>query len=560
MAIAYGYPPTQVEDICDDLGLSGAGTQHRPGWKYILSQVITGTVSAVFATQVSRLSRQLRDFSELLILARIHNVILIIDGRPIDPNDPSDTFVLQVLGAFAQHDNETRTRWMSQARRKKAEQGQVVSRLPLGWIEQADGTYEKDPELKDAIDKVFRTFSCAKSTLGTVRSLNRAGQLIPVRLNGRIEWRPPRYSTIRTFLKNLSYCGHYVFGSSESRPDLGFRKDGYPVRRAAPDARRIVVRDHHPPYITDAQYEENQRTLASRRFEIRNRAGNGSAICQGLLRCLKCNVALSVEYPSRCMYRYVCGKQSTTFARPVCFSIKGDDIDAAVERIFFRLVTTPPVEALKRAIAETVSDQTTELQRIEAQHKRLEYEERIARDRYNECDPRRRLLAADLEERLDNAIQARLEFEKRRASTPSNPNSIGNDEDIHDLCVVVADIPTLWRSELVSNKERKQLLACLIAKIDLSVADQRVNATITWHSRQTTDFFVWRPAGIREVIRELHDQGLTVPEIRDSIARGDPRTGQNWPRTRSQVYTVLKTLKLRPHPARKARNTPRKEK
>jgi hypothetical protein len=53
------------------------------------------------------------------------------------------------------------------------------------------------------------------------------------------------------------------------------------------------------------------------------------------------------------------------------------------------------------------------------------------------------------------------------------------------------------------------------------------------------------------LILDRHREGMTVPEICDWLARGDPETGQRWSRTASGIYQALKRARLRPHPVRR---------
>lgn len=547
LAQRYGWPPDLITVIDEDLGRRGVGTQHRSGWAELIRLVCSGQVGAVFAVNVGRLSRVLVDFAQLLALARDHDVALIIDSRPVDPSDPSDTFVLQVLAAFAQHDNETRARWLSRARRRKALNGTIVSRLPLGWIEESEDVYVKDPRLSHAIDDVYTTFLAMRSTLGTVRALDRAGKTLPVRHRKRIVWKRPSYGVVREFLTNPCYAGTYRFGTTENRPDLGTRPDGYPVRRQAPRSKWIEIPGRLPAYVTLGQQAEIRAILASNRFDLRHRAGEGPALCQGRLRCTHCGGSLVPQYPRKTTRIYACSKRSTTFGEPPCITVSGIPLDEAIERIFLRVMTAPPIEMLRSALAEACAAVESEVDRIAAERKRLEYEEQQARDRYENCDARNRLLAADLERRLEEAMQRRGDFEQRIASSPPPGPPIASENDLQEYCAIATDIPTLWRDPLVTNRDRKQLLGSLVDRIEVTQSEERVDAEIAWRSGATTRFFVWRREGLHRLIRELHDQGLSVRKIRERLADGDPRTGQRWLRTKGSIYLLLKKWGVRPN-------------
>src|ERR1051325_5480250 len=66
IALGYGWRNEQVVLIDDDLGRSGTAVDHRPGYKRMLNLVENGQVKAIIAADISRLSRNLTDFIELL--------------------------------------------------------------------------------------------------------------------------------------------------------------------------------------------------------------------------------------------------------------------------------------------------------------------------------------------------------------------------------------------------------------------------------------------------------------------------------------------------------------
>ena len=70
---------------------------------------------------------------------------------------------------------------MMQSRMSKAKGGEVVSRLPGGWIKGADGKYDLDPETKDTIRMIIATFWQKRTLRGTVKALAKAGIKIPSR-------------------------------------------------------------------------------------------------------------------------------------------------------------------------------------------------------------------------------------------------------------------------------------------------------------------------------------------------------------------------------------------
>ncbi|MGH3682544.1 MAG: recombinase family protein, partial [Natronosporangium sp.] len=68
-AVALGWPRARVEVIDADLGVSGASTEGRDGFRRLVARVCLGEVGAVFGLEVSRLARSSADLSRLLELA-----------------------------------------------------------------------------------------------------------------------------------------------------------------------------------------------------------------------------------------------------------------------------------------------------------------------------------------------------------------------------------------------------------------------------------------------------------------------------------------------------------
>jgi DNA invertase Pin-like site-specific DNA recombinase len=132
LARQHGWPDHLIQIVNEDLGRSASSIVGHSGWKSMLDDIAANLVGAVFAANISRLSRQLLDFETFRVLAAYHNVLLVTDKRVIDPADSNDTVLAQVSATIFQFENRKRAEVMRQARFTKARQGVVVSQLPLG--------------------------------------------------------------------------------------------------------------------------------------------------------------------------------------------------------------------------------------------------------------------------------------------------------------------------------------------------------------------------------------------------------------------------------------------
>ena len=148
VAKSYGWADSQII-IIDDLGKSGSSTEGRTGWQRIQEMIDADQLGAVFAANMSRLSRRLSDFELFRLRAAHHNTVLYIDGRFLNPADANDAAVSQITAMVAQFENRKRVELMMQGKLAKAKRGEVMTRLPLGWIKRPDGRYDYDPAVKE---------------------------------------------------------------------------------------------------------------------------------------------------------------------------------------------------------------------------------------------------------------------------------------------------------------------------------------------------------------------------------------------------------------------------
>ena len=65
--------------------------------------------------------------------------------------------------------------------------------------------------------------------------------------------------------------------------------------------------------------------------------------------------------------------------------------------------------------------------------------------------------------------------------------------------------------------------------------------------RWPTSLTIWQRGSWANLIRELHAQKLTTPEIREHLAAGKTLTGQAVSLTLGGLYHILKSLDLKPH-------------
>ena len=79
-----GWDDDMIEVLTGDLGITGTDAGVRDDWQRLL-QAISEDRAGLFAiTSTSRASRDRRDFADLVLLCRIYNVLILLDGSLIN--------------------------------------------------------------------------------------------------------------------------------------------------------------------------------------------------------------------------------------------------------------------------------------------------------------------------------------------------------------------------------------------------------------------------------------------------------------------------------------------
>jgi Recombinase zinc beta ribbon domain/Recombinase len=172
---------------------------------------------------------------------------------------------------------------------------------------------------------------------------------------GQLRWGRLTHARAAGILRNPAYAAAYVFGRRRSRPVVN--NDGS-VRSSVTllprDQWDVLIRDHHPGYITWEDYLSNEAKLAVNRTNAGARPPReGTALCQGIVFCSACGRSMQVRYQDR-LPRYECGhSRADHIATPLCGSVRAGTIDAvAVDALLAAIA--PDQVALALAAAEQV--------------------------------------------------------------------------------------------------------------------------------------------------------------------------------------------------------------
>ena len=164
-----------VDFYCDD---KSAKDMNRPEFQRMLHDIRVGRVNLILSTELSRLSRSLKDFCEVWDLLKKHSTGVITLREQFDTTTAAGEMMVFNLMNFAQYERkQTAERisanWASRAKRGLFNGGQV----PLGFDRNSKSPGELLPHPTEArtVCEIFETFLKVGSIRETCRELTRLG-------------------------------------------------------------------------------------------------------------------------------------------------------------------------------------------------------------------------------------------------------------------------------------------------------------------------------------------------------------------------------------------------
>lgn len=550
-----------VTVIDDDLGISGSGVRERPGFGRLLAAVCAGQVGAVLAIEASRLARNNCDWYHLLDLCALTKTLVVDHDGVYDPRLLNDRLLLGLKGTMSEFELGLLRQRSQEALAQMVRRGEVLSMVPVGYVRTEDNRCELTPDrqVQEALSGVFRKFR----ELGSARQVflwYRQEQIplpsvVPETKDHAVIWKQPIYHSIISLLKNPIYAGAFVHGRRQSRTTVvngvARRTQGHVLPR---EQWPVVIQDHHPGYISWAEFERNQQLLESNYgMNGRMKAGaakSGPALLAGLLRCARCGRKLHVGY-SGChgrVPRYFCRGGQLNHGTPWCISFGGLKPDQVVVTAVLEALQPLGVEAALQAW-ETASRGEDEKRRaLRLAVEKAGYEAARAKRQFDAVEPENRLVAAELERRWNDALKKAAELEVRLAAEQMSHPAITSEER-QRLLELGRDLEEAWWHPAASVQLKKRILRTVLEEVivDLVGSPPEVQMRLHWvggvhtllrfpknrtgYHRHATD------REVVDVVRELApvcaDAALAAILNRMGYHTG---TGKSW--TASRVYSL----------------------
>jgi DNA invertase Pin-like site-specific DNA recombinase len=530
-AVELGWHEERVRVVDDDQGISAKNAGGREGFKELVGEVSLGYAGIVLAYEASRLARNNADWYGLLDVAAVRGTLIADSDGVYDPADHNDRLLLGLRGMMSEAEIHLFKLRLEAGRLRRVEQGTYRQALPTGLVRLEDGRVMKDPDVhvRRTIELIFERFEELGSAQKAMRSLKEDGVLLPRRQvaglhAGELLWKLPSVDAVYGILHNPAYAGAFAYGRTGANPD---RRPGHSDRVRLPIEEWATIHQGvYPAYISWERFLENQRRLVDNASgfdrRVRGAPRDGSALLAGIAVCSRCGHKMRAAYKRK--HRYVCNSLSETYRQPMCLSLPGPSVDAAVVEAFFEAIRPTELDLLEEVLAERKWDR----ERLEQQHadrvKRTEYEARLAEKRYRSVDPENRLVAAELEKGWEAALRALAEASEaaeRFGRTPLVPElEPALRTQLEDLG---KRLPELWETGKLSPSQKKELLRSLVRRVVLSRPEQDVvEVKVVWVSGAYSILRVNPPVLHRTT--QLGNHGELVARILELAAEGHQDT------------------------------------
>jgi DNA invertase Pin-like site-specific DNA recombinase len=485
----------QVEVIDEDLGRSGSGQVDRPGFARLVAEVCTGSVGAVFCIEASRLARNGRDWHHLIELCGLVRALVVDPDGVYDPGLLNDRLLLGLKGTMSEFELNLLRQRCQEAIRQKARRGDLQFALPIGYRWAPNGKVEKDPDrrIQQAIELVFakmQEFGSARQVLLWFRGEEVS---LPALMHGEsgreLVWKLPVYNTIWHMLRNPMYAGGYAFGKTEGRTRVVGGRARKTIGHSKPvESWTVLIRDHHPGYITWEQYERNQTLLADNahmKSRMEPKAGRGGrSLLAGLLRCRRCGRMLHVAYSGTRseVPRYHCRGAHINHGAAWCISFGGLRPDQAITAEILKAVEGNAVEAAVEAATRIAAQRRQQRQALTLELEQAQYEVRLAARRYEAVDPDNRLVAAELEARWNTALHRVGEVEARLRQLETTGQETARIPDKESLVSLAQNLPAVWNAETTDMRLKQRITRILIQEIvaDVDESSGEIVLMIHW--------------------------------------------------------------------------------
>ena len=475
-----------------DAGISAKDT-NRPELQRLIRDIKSKKIGMVLVTKIDRITRNLKDLIELIMLFEDYGVKFKSLTQPIDTSSAMGRGQVSLMGVFAQMEREMTSERVGEDMRHRARNGKWNGGVvPYGYMVQKqqirvgieDGlkrdkaesrAKELCPEDKKLyvdereaklIKQIFDKYLEAESLRAVTHWLNKGKH-------------PSRYGTtwaansVSRVLRNPTYIGKLVYNKRVSAKTTGRLKH-------RPKDEWIISDGAHEPLVSTKIFNQVQAILKRQAVEPTRKTSD--YLLSGLVKCGKCKGGMNGythSKPGKPSYSYYKCYSQQQKGTSVCSGSTANrkGLEDAVVKAIIDLCAGKQLVEIKRAHALYKTKITTNTKPAVA--------EKLKLTRRNEdIQNRKRVLLARLEEEVISVSDYKARFKELEEELAENTKTIyalesqlndGNIDAISFDAVLEAlsNFKKIW--EVLEYQERKDLINTLVSKVVYNGKDKPVS-------------------------------------------------------------------------------------
>lgn len=554
-----GWPARQIKTFEADQGTSASRPMSRDDFDTLLRMIQDRQIGIVFSVDAARLARNAIDMSMLIHWCAVHGTLIADQHQVYDPASPEDSLVLGIQGVLAVNELRAIRKRLQDALEEKASRGELhLGVVPRGYVVIESTHLRKHPNrrVQKVIQRVFDQFTSCTSVSALLRWTWEQNLELPRAASSdglRVEWVAPNYRGLMDMLRNPKYAGVYVhprYQRETRTSDSG--KVQVPWRLSLPDEWTTVLHDHHPAYISFAQYQTNQQKIAmnaQRYAGSRGSVNRGASLLAGLVECRRCGHKMQVSYSSRGHVSYDCrnGRRQRDSGASSCFRFSADELERQLSEQVLYAVGPAGVAAAELAAERLASERADRRRTLLDQLEQFRYEADLTRRRLDAVDPANRLVYSTLCEEWEVNLRAVSEQELLLLQFDNDDPPRPTPAERALLEQLGTRLDCVWHDASTEGRLKQQVVRLLIDHVyaELAEDEDKVVLWLKWTSGHHTELRAprRRPRG-RQSAPDLRSILDTLRKIADdaSISRALNRCriqtegGQTW--TPARVATT----------------------
>lgn len=216
VARANGWRVAKV--LTDAIGATRHTRKERAGWPDVLAAIRAGSVDVLLVWEVSRLTRNEREYADFADLCESTGTKVAVSGHVYDLAEPMDRLILGQLVNFAAFEAAMTRKRSMRGQSANLATGKPAGRVLFGYHRKRDPQsgallgQEVDPVTGPLVRELFSRVANGESVRSVQLDWTRRG-VAPQ--GGRLapgEVRPWARTTLNNMLRNRSYLGHRTHG------------------------------------------------------------------------------------------------------------------------------------------------------------------------------------------------------------------------------------------------------------------------------------------------------------------------------------------------------------